>query len=96
MFLVLITYKKLIEEIDHYLLEHRKFLDRGYKNNYLVVSGPRNPRTGGIILSQLNNRNQLEDFLKEDPFYIHDVASYDVIEFTPVKYHADFSSFIEN
>ncbi|BBB15378.1 uncharacterized protein RVIR1_08970 [Candidatus Rickettsiella viridis] len=95
MFLVLITYKKPIEEIDRYLLEHRKFLDIGYKNNYFVVSGPRNPRTGGVILSQLNNRNQLENFLKDDPFFIHGIASYEVIEFVPVKCHLDFSSFID-
>ena len=93
---MLITYKKPIEEIDRYLLEHRTFLDMGYKNNYFVVSGPRNPRTGGIILSQLNDRHQLENFLKDDPFYIHGIASYEVVEFVPVKYHSDFSRFIEN
>lgn len=96
MFLVLISYKKPIEEIDQYLLEHRKFLDGGYKNNYFVVSGPRNPRTGGVILSQLHDRNLLENFLKDDPFYIHGIASYEVVEFVPVKYHSDFSKFIEN
>lgn len=74
MFLVLMTYKKALEEIDHHLAEHRAFLDRGYKENYFVVSGPKKPRTGGIILSQLNDRNQLEAILKEDPFHIHSMA----------------------
>ncbi len=95
MFLVLMTYKKPINEIDRYLLDHRLFLDIGYKNNYFIVSGPRNPRTGGILLSQLNDRDQLEKILKDDPFYVNDVASYEVIEFMPIKYHPDFSRFIE-
>lgn len=94
MFLVIITYKKPLEEIDQYLSAHRNFLETGYQKNMLVVSGPRNPRTGGVIISQLKNRDELETFLMQDPFHIHDVANYDIIEFNPVKYHKDFVSFV--
>ena len=73
---LLITYKKSLEHIDAILSEHRTFLDIGYKNNYFLASGPQNPRTGGIIISQLKDRQQLEDFLKQDPFIIQDVADY--------------------
>lgn len=95
MFLVLITYKKSLDEIDKYITDHRAFLDAGYKNNYFVVSGPKNPRTGGVIISQLSNREQLEKILNSDPFKIRDVADYEIIEFMPVKYHRNFSNFIE-
>lgn len=94
MFVVLLTYKQPLALIDQHLIAHRNFLEAGYKNNYFVVSGPRNPRTGGIIVSQLNNRAQLEDILKQDPFSLHDLADYEIIEFNPVKYHIDFASFI--
>ena len=94
MFVIILTYKKPIEEIDKYLIEHREFLDKSYKDNFFVVSGPKNPRTGGVIISQLQDRNQLEDILKQDPFNIHDLANYEIMEFSPVKYHVDFSSFV--
>jgi uncharacterized protein YciI len=96
MFIVLITYTKLLDEIDEHLAEHRAFLDIGYKNNYFVVSGPQNPRTGGVIISQLTNRAQLENILKKDPFLEHNIANYQIIEFEPVKYHPGFSEFILN
>jgi uncharacterized protein YciI len=80
--------------IDQYLADHRNFLDEGYKNNYFIVSGPRHPRTGGIILSQLKEREQLENILKQDPYAIHHLAEYEIIEFNPVKYHTNFTSFI--
>lgn len=96
MFLILLTYIKPIEEIDAHLVAHREYLDEGYRNNYFVVSGPRNPRTGGIIISQLTDRTQLEAILKNDPFHIYGVATYELIEFTPVKYHQDFAKFIKN
>ena len=95
MFLIMLTYKKTLEEVDKYLSEHRSFLDAGYKNNYFVVSGPQNPRTGAVIISQLKNRGQLENILQQDPFVLHDIVAYEIIEFIPVKYHRDFSSFIE-
>lgn len=95
MFIIDIIYKKPLECIDQYLAEHRAFLEEGYKKNYFVASGPKNPRTGGIIISQLKSLNQLEDILKQDPFNLHNLADYKIVEFNPVKYHADFSVFID-
>jgi uncharacterized protein YciI len=94
MFIVTLTYKKPMELIDKYLDEHRKFLDDGYRNNFFVASGPKNPRTGGIVISQLKDRSQLESILKQDPFHIHNMSDYEIIEFNPTKYHPDFTSFI--
>ena len=93
MFIALLTYSKPIEIIDQYLIAHRSFLDTGYQKNYLIVSGPQTPRTGGVLLSQLKDKTIFEEFLKQDPFYIHGLASYQIIEFTPVKSHPDFSKF---
>lgn len=95
MFLILVNYKKSIEEIDQHLTEHRAYLDEGYRKNYLITSGPRNPRSGGVILSQLKDRKEIDTFLAADPFSIHHLVEYEVIEFTPVKYHAQFKHFIE-
>lgn len=81
-------------DIDKYLAEHRTFLDSGYRDNFFVASGPKNPRTGGIIISQLKNREQLENILKQDPFSINDVADYEIIEFSPTKYHTNFAPFV--
>lgn len=96
MFIVLITYKKPLEVIDQLLAAHRSYLDSGYQRNYLIASGPTNPRTGGVLLSQLTDRSQLEAFLKKDPFLIHGAVDYKIIEFLPVKYHKDFEKLIEN
>ena len=94
MFIVLLTYLKPMDIVDNYLIEHRAYLDEGYKNNFLIASGPKNPRNGGVLLSQLTDKTQLENFLKRDPFHVHAIASYEIIEFTPVKYHEGFAGFV--
>jgi uncharacterized protein YciI len=91
----MLNYKQPLEIVDEHLANHRSFLQEGYDKNYFIVSGPRIPRTGGILISQLDDRAKVEDILKDDPFYIHDVADYDIIEFTPVKYHKDFAPFLK-
>lgn len=94
MYLILITYKKTMAEVEKYLTAHREFLEQGYQKDFFVVSGPRNPRTGGIIISQLTHRKQLEQIIANDPFVVHDVADYEIVEFSPVKYHKNFAPFI--
>jgi len=95
MFIIMLNYKQPLAIVDEHLANHRSFLQECYDKNYFVVSGPRVPRTGGILVSQLDDRAKVEDILKDDPFYIHDVAEYDIIEFTPVKHHKDFAPFLK-
>lgn len=94
MFIVILNFKKSLAIVDEYLSAHRAWLDEGYKNNVFIASGPKKPRDGGIIISQLKSREQLNRLLEEDPFYTHDIASYEIIEFNPTKYHPNFEEYI--
>ena len=94
MFIVELTYKKSLAEVERYLEEHRDFLERALEENHLIAAGRKNPRTGGVIISQLSNRAELDAFIQQDPFYKHDIADYKIIDFTLTKYHSNFSSFI--
>jgi uncharacterized protein YciI len=94
MYLILINYIQPIDVVDQHLADHREFLGKGYDKDYFVVSGPKNPREGGIIISQLKDKDQLQKIIEQDPFFVNKIASYEIIEFSPVKYHPNFSSFI--
>jgi uncharacterized protein YciI len=94
MFIILLKYKKDLQIVDDYLGEHRAYLETGYQKDYLVVSGPFNPREGGVLVSQLKDRAQVEEFIANDPFKINDIAEYEILEFSPVKYHQNFASFV--
>jgi uncharacterized protein YciI len=95
MYLVQVTYTKPISEIDKNLAVHRAFLDKYYSSGNLICSGPRNPRTGGIIICNFKSVEEVWNFIHQDPFFINDIASYEVIEFDPVKYAKDFEPFIK-
>lgn len=90
MFVIIANYLKPLSEVDKYLQAHRDHLELGYQKNYFIASGPQEPRVGGVILSQLEDKKLLEEFLAQDPFYLNEIASYQMIEFHPVKFHQDF------
>lgn len=94
MFIIILTYKKPLSEVDTHIPAHRAFLDEGYKNNVLIASGPKVPRTGGVIISHLQNRADVDALIKQDPFYQHGVADYEIIEFNPNKSHPKFEGFV--
>jgi uncharacterized protein YciI len=94
MFIVLLTYKKPLDVVELFVGSHRAYLDEAYKKDYLIASGPQVPRTGGVLLSQLKDRHQLQQVLDNDPFVLNDIVDYQMIEFTPVKFHQEFQNFI--
>lgn len=83
MFVAVLTYKVTIEKVEEHLNEHVEFLNEQYKAGNFIVSGRKVPRTGGVILSNMKSKSELEEVLAKDPFKINDVADYEIIEFVP-------------
>jgi uncharacterized protein YciI len=94
MFVILLSYTHGLELIDQHLSAHRAFLDKYYQLGNFICSGPQNPRTGGVILCKASCKEAVELLIQEDPFYIYQAATYQIVEFEPLKYAPDFSCFI--
>ena len=95
MFLVDLVYTADISDVEKCTLEHRAWLDEQYKAGYFMFSGPKKPRTGGIIIAKMSNREELETLLAEDPFAKNQVAEYHITEFLAMKAHPELQQFVE-
>ena len=91
MYIIILTYQKDLSEIEKHLEAHRAYLDKHYASGHFVASGAQVPRVGGIILCKGASRGEVEAIIAQDPFYQHQLATYQIIEFTPTKYSEDFS-----
>lgn len=89
MFLILLNYQD-VGKVDEQLVAHRNYLDKYYNLNKFIFSGPQTPRTGGVILCRAENKPEVQQIISEDPFYLHKLATYEIIEFEPLKYAAAF------
>jgi uncharacterized protein YciI len=81
MFVIELTYKVDLAAIDAHMGAHVIFLKKYYAAGNLLVSGRKIPRDGGIILAVGKNRRQIEAIIREDPFYVHGLADFRIIEF---------------
>jgi uncharacterized protein YciI len=85
MFVLLSRYLKPLDEVDKVLAEHRAFLEKHYASGDLLISGPQNPRTGGVIVTKEMTRDAVEAMLASDPFVREGVSEYQIIEFNPTR-----------
>jgi uncharacterized protein YciI len=81
MFVIELTYKAALTEIDASMAAHVAFLKKYYSAGNFVVSGRKIPRDGGIILAVGESRAQIETIAREDPFYTRGLVDFRVIEF---------------
>jgi len=93
-FLILITYKVELTVINSLLAQHREFLQTGYNQDLLLMSGPENPRTGGVVIAKANSLEEIKTFFSNDPYYQNNAAEYDFREFNPVKYQKVLTDWI--
>lgn len=86
MFVITISYTAPAQEIEARRSEHRAWLDTHVSSGLFLVTGPMIPRTGGVLIASGKlSRNELTELLRQDPFQVHDVASYSIIEFEANK-----------
>jgi uncharacterized protein YciI len=94
-FLIEIQYLVPVEQLGEILPQHRAFLQTGYEKGILLLSGPREPRTGGIVIARSNSQNDLEAFFENDPYALNKVATHKFIEFNPVLYQPLLENWIQ-
>ena len=90
MFIVNLTYAKELSEVDSFISEHNEFLDKFYAENKFICSGRKVPRSGGIILANAKDRSELDEIIRQDPFFKNGIAKYEITEFSPTKFVPDF------
>jgi uncharacterized protein YciI len=95
MFVIELIYKADLAEIDAHMSKHVAFLKKYYAAGNFLVSGRKIPRDGGIILAVGTSRRQIEAIVEEDPFYVHGLADFRIIEFRASQRAKDIQKRIE-
>jgi len=94
MFIIELTYIKPIAEVEHFLPAHIEYLDKYYKSGHFIMSGRKEPRTGGMIVAQAESLEELTQIYNTDPFFTNNIASFNVTYFVPSKWAEQMNSYL--
>lgn len=86
MCIAILTYEKSLSEVDKYLQAHRDYIAEHYAAGDFIVSGPQNPRIGGVIMIKAADREDVNAIISQDPFNINGIADYQIVEFNPTMF----------
>lgn len=89
MYSIDLTYIKPLTEIEPLIEAHNIFLEKYYSTKNFIYSGRKNPREGGIILAIFPSLNEVNETIKDDPFYKKGIAHYSITEFIPTMNNKD-------
>jgi uncharacterized protein YciI len=94
-YLLLVHYTQPMPAVDALTAAHRSYLDTYLASGHLMMSGRRNPPSGGVILAKFPGRDAVNAFIAADPFVTGSVARYEVIEFNPGKLAPEVKAFVD-
>ena len=95
MFVIELTYKADLTEIDAHMAAHVVFLKKYYAAGSFLVSGRKIPREGGIILAVGRTRQEIEAIMAEDPFFKEGLADFRIVEFRASQRAKDMPKRVE-
>ena len=94
-FLINLTYTVPLEKVQEITPEHRAYLKTNYDAGILLFSGPRVPRTGGVLFAKAEDTSVIEEMITNDPFKTKEIAEYEVIEIAPVMWNEGLNKIFE-
>lgn len=89
-YIVTLSYVRPLDEVNAQLDGHRDWLIQHAKAGRILVTGPLEPRTGGLLLVRCADRAALDRMMNEDPFVVHRLVEVEVKAFTPMLRAAAF------
>jgi uncharacterized protein YciI len=86
MFVITLTYTAPLDEVDALLPEHTAWLAEHYATGEFLAAGRQIPRVGGVVFAAGSVvRERLDAIVAADPFNVHGVAEYSIVEFIPSR-----------
>ncbi|WP_170351909.1 YciI family protein [Ruegeria atlantica] len=87
LFVVDIEYIVPMNQVEPVIDSHMDFVHASYKDGRFLMSGPKVPRSGGLIVMTADSREEAEKYLEHDPFAQEKVAKFRVTEFRASNLH---------
>jgi len=83
MYIILIQYKKPDTLVREHRDDHQKFIQEQIEEGHFITAGQRNPNTGEVVLSGIQDIETLHNIICRDPYFKNRAGHFEIIEFSP-------------
>ena len=84
-------------ELDQNIMKsHIAYTQKAMDAGKILVSGLKADMSGALFLIKCESRQQLDDYLYNEPFHLADIQDYKVVEFQPHYTHPSPNDWMEN
>ena len=83
----IVRYRQPLEVMEQVLADHRAYLKGLQERGLILVSGPVEPRIGGVVLLKVPDQDYLKvlDGIRDnDPYVKAGIAQYEILPWNPV------------
>ena len=80
MIIINMKHKKSTEEMIPFVPGHRAFIQEHLGKGNIIMAGPNNSTSGGVLLTQLDAAGA-DQMMQEDPYIQQNLSSYTLISF---------------
>lgn len=81
LFLIKTKYLKSLDELSNYRNSHLNYFKELANQKKILVGGRMSDSTGAIIIALVNSLDEVNKLMTQDPYFEHNLASYEVVEF---------------
>lgn len=96
MIIVKFVYLKPIEIVDKFREQHLDFLNKLASEKKVLFGGRILDKSGGIAIFDLNNKDEVKEILKNEPYFLNQVANHEITEFGLKIIAEDFKKLLNN
>ena len=93
MFVLLSRFQKPLEEVNRFLTAHSIWVQQYYESGRFLVSGRREPPTGGVIVARAESEQELRAILALDPLQQMGLVEYEIFTFEAAAFPKRSSAF---
>ena len=69
------------DDLQKAISDHLSYLQKGFNEDLILLSGPKTTIGGGIIIMKANSLRDVEEYLSKDPLKTTGVQEYKITEF---------------
>lgn len=92
LFAIKLSYIRPIEEVKAQLDAHKAWLFKYVQSGNVLFAGPLANGNGGLIVAYGEHYSDIQQIIAEDPFEVHQLATFDILGCDPAVRTADFAA----